>query len=317
MVVAVWEAAGRDPSYIIGDGTGHGGAGQELVIEACEYRRHFLHYTPHHTVILNIDFDHPDYFRDLSDTKEAFAAFAARTRDTVVAWGDDPDVREALQGVEQRVVYYGEGPGNDYTATQLESSPLGQQYTHQHRGVEVGRVVLFVPGKYNVLNSLAAASVALEREIPFAAVGAGLAAYRGARRRFEVSESRSGFVVDDYAHHPTEIAAVISGARQRFPQRRLVAAFQPHTYTRTKAFVREFAQALSLADEVLVTEIFGSAREKSGGFHASAIVEALPANKGRFVTMDEVDRIGQEALAAGAVVLLLGAGDIYTVKRRW
>jgi UDP-N-acetylmuramate--alanine ligase len=317
MVARVWEAAGRDPSYLIGDGTGHGRPGPELVLEACEYRRHFLNYTPRDAVILNIDFDHPDYFRDLMDTKEAFGDFAARAGELVVGWGDDTVVRAALKPLGKKAVYFGEAPNNDYVASRLQSSPTVQQYMLHHHGTRVGRVKLAVPGTHNVLNSLAAATLALERGLPFQAVAAGLATYRGARRRFEVTEVGHGFVVDDYAHHPAEIAAAIGGARQRFPQRRLVAAFQPHTYTRTEAFLREFAQSLALADEVLVTEIFGSARENSEGFSAAAIVEAMDARKARFVTLDQLEVIGREALEEGDVLLLLGAGDMYKVKKRW
>jgi UDP-N-acetylmuramate--alanine ligase len=316
MVAGIWQAAGKDPSYLIGDGTGHGGSGPELVLEACEYRRHFLNYTPRDAVILNIDFDHPDYFRDLLDTKEAFADFAARSRDLIIGWGDDSVVRAALRPLGKRVVYFGEAPHNDYVASRLESDQRGQGYVLHRRGTKIGQVKLAVPGTYNVLNSLAAAALALERGLSFDAVTEGLAAYRGARRRFEVSEVGRGYVVDDYAHHPTEIAAVIGGARQRFPQRRLVVAFQPHTYTRTKAFLREFAQALSLADEVWVTEIFGSARENNEEFSAAAIVEMID-DKARFVNMDELEAMGGTILAEGDVLLLLGAGDMYKVKNRW
>ncbi len=316
MVACIWQTAGKDPSYLIGDGTGHGGSGQELVLEACEYRRHFLNYMPRDTVILNIDFDHPDYFRDLLDTKEAFADFAFRSRGLVIGWGDDTVVRAALRPLGKRVVYFGEAPHNDYVAGMLESDHTCQEYVLHRRGTKIGRIRISVPGTYNILNSLAAAALALERGLAFEAVAEGLAGYKGARRRFEVSEVGGGYVVDDYAHHPTEIAAVIGGARQRFPQRRLVVAFQPHTYTRTKAFAREFARALALADEVLVTEIFGSARESKEEFSAAAIVEMID-DKARFVTMDELEETGREILAAGDVLLLLGAGDMYKVKNRW
>jgi len=204
---------------------------------------------------------------------------------------------------------------NGYRKTQIWDQ-RGQEYVLHRRGTKIGQVKLAVPGTYNVLNSLAAAALALERGLSFDAVTEGLAAYRGARRRFEVSEVGRGYVVDDYAHHPTEIAAVIGGARQRFPQRRLVVAFQPHTYTRTKAFLREFAQALSLADEVWVTEIFGSARENNEEFSAAAIVEMID-DKARFVNMDELEAMGGTILAEGDVLLLLGAGDMYKVKNRW
>lgn len=319
MLVKIWQASGRRPSFIIGDGTGSGGR-DEFILEACEYRRHFLEYTPRDTILLNIDFDHPDYFKDLRDTQDAFASFVRRTRELVVAFGDDEKVREALKALDAgprdagpRVVYYGLGRENDYRADEVHSGPDGQSYTLVQRGAALGEITLRVPGRHNVLNSLGAAALALERGISFECVRAGLAAFEGTQRRFEVQRVGPGVLVDDYAHHPTEIAATIQGARERFPGRHLIAAFQPHTFTRTQAFLAEFARSLQAADAVWLLEIFGSARESAGLVSSEDLVQAV-GTKARLVDFGELVEEGREALRSGSVLLLMGAGDIYKVK---
>lgn len=314
MLVHIWQAAGRRPSYIIGDGTGSGGT-DELILEACEYRRHFLEYSPRDTILLNIDFDHPDYFKDLRDTQDAFTAFAQRTKELVVAFGDDDKVREALRGIGPfpRVVYFGFGPENEYRAADVRSGPGGQRYTLVQRGEPQGEITLQVPGVHNVLNSLGAAALSLERGIPFDRVQAGLASFRGTRRRFEVDQVGPGVLVDDYAHHPAEIAATIQSARERFPGRHVIAVFQPHTFTRTQAFLADFARSLESADSVWLLEIFGSARESDGTVSSRDLLEAVGV-KGRMVDFDQLVEEGREALKAGGVLLLMGAGDIYKVK---
>lgn len=316
MLVQIWEAAGRRPSFIIGDGTGAGGS-DEFILEACEYRRHFLEYSPRDTIMLNIDFDHPDYFKDLQDTVEAFASFARRTQELIVACGDDANVRRTLAefGEKPRVVYYGFEAENAYRAVEAESGPKGQRYTLVDRGRERGEIRLFVPGLHNVLNSLGAAALALERGIPFDRVQAGLAAFKGTHRRFEVDHVGPGVLVDDYAHHPAEIAATIRSARERFPGRRIVAVFQPHTFTRTQAFLDDFARSLSEADSVWLMEIFGSARESAGAVRSTHLLEAV-GSKGKLVDFEQLVDEGKEALEAGSVLLLMGAGDIYKVKDR-
>ncbi len=314
MLVRIWEASGRRPSFIIGDGTGSGGR-DEFILEACEYRRHFLEYSPRDTVLLNIEFDHPDYFKDLKDTQDAFASFARRTRELVVAFGDDEKVRDALKelGAAPRVVYYGFGPENEYRAEDVRSGPEGQRYTLMQRGTPAGEIILRVPGLHNVLNSLGAAALALERGIPFDRVREALASFRGTRRRFEVDYVGPGVLIDDYAHHPTEIAATIQSARERFPGRHLIAAFQPHTYTRTQAFLADFARSLQAADSVWLLEIFGSARESAGAVSSGDLVEAV-GSKARLVDFRELVEDGRKALRSGGVLLLMGAGDIYKVK---
>lgn len=321
MLVEIWKSAGRSPSYIIGDG--RGGAGDsDFILEACEYRRHFLEYAPRDTLILNIEFDHRDYFRDMTDTIDAFSSLASATEELIVACGDDPHVRQAVAEAnyqaetpvaQPRVVYYGFGPDNEYRAKILSQGPEGQRYLVIHQGEVLGEVSLAVPGTHNVLNSLGAAALSLERGITLEQVKAGLAAFRGSRRRFEVTQVGSGVLVDDYAHHPTEIAATIQSARERFPGRHVVAAFQPHTFTRTKVFLNEFAKALGQADTVWVLDIFGSARERAGEVSSADLVQMV-GDRARVINFDALVGEGKKSLAQGAALLLMGAGDIYKAK---
>ena len=246
--------AGFDPTIVVGGqvhilGTNARlGKGDYLVAEADEYDRSFLELTPVVAVITNVEADHLDTYRDLDDILEAFATFANRVPffGAVVACADDAGVRRLLPRIKKRVVTYGESPEAMLTARSLRLEATSTTFDVWDAGEgSLGSVRLRLPGRHNVLNALAAVAAARELLIPFETIARALAAFTGVVRRFELKGERDGvLVVDDYAHHPTEIRATLAAARQVYPQRRLVALFQPHLFSRTRDFTDDFGRAL-------------------------------------------------------------------------
>ena len=285
--------AGFDPTIVVGGqvhilGTNARlGRGDYLVAEADEYDRSFLELTPVVAVITNIEADHLDTYRDLSEIRDAFAAFANSVPffGAVVACADDPGVREILPRIKRRVVTYGEPP------------------------------LLRLPGRHNVWNALAAVAAGRELLIPFETIARALAAFTGVVRRFEVKGERSGvLVLDDYAHHPTEIRATLSAARQVYPDRRLVALFQPHLYSRTRDFTEDFGRALSAADVNIVMDVYPSREAPIPGVTGEIVADAARrAGHAAVIYTHEKKRVVdtlEQTLTSGDLLVTLGAGDV-------
>jgi len=316
--------AGFDPTIVVGGqvhilGTNARlGRGDYLVAEADEYDRSFLELTPVLAVITNIEADHLDTYRDLSEIQDAFAAFANSVPffGAVVACADDPGVRQILPRIKRRVVTYGESPEAGLAArdVRLEAACTSFDVWDAEQG-RLGSVRLRLPGRHNVWNALAAIAAGRELLIPFETIARALAAFTGVVRRFEVKGERSGvLVVDDYAHHPTEIRATLSAARQVYPNRRLVALFQPHLFSRTRDFTDEFGRALSAADVNIVMDVYPSREEPIPGVTGEVVAEAArrtghasviyaPEKKG---VVDTLER----TLTRGDLLVTLGAGDV-------
>ena len=295
---------GYEPtSYLIGDGTG---SGQEnasfFVLEACEYRRHFLAYTPDYAVMTNIDFDHPDYFADIEDVYSAFQELARQVKKGIIACGDD----EYLQRIQANVpvVYYGFGEENDFQATNIEKTTTGTSFDVVVRNEFYNRFHIPLFGDHTVLNTLAVISLCHYEGIPADVIQQQLNTYKGVKRRFTQTDIGNNTLIDDYAHHPTEIRATIQSARQKFPEREVVAVFQPHTFSRTEAFLQDFAEALNGADKVYLCDIFGSAREKQGGLTIHDLIARC--NDATYLSEDVTVLTEHE----GAVYLFMGAGDV-------
>lgn len=296
---------GANPtSYLIGDGTGGGAKNaQNLVMEACEYRRHFLAYHPDYAVMTNIDFDHPDYYKDVEDVFDAFQTMALQVKKAIVACGDDEHLQKIKANVP--VVYYGFGSENDFEARNVEKTTKGTSFEVYVRNEFYNKFFIPMFGDHNVLNTLAVISLCHYEGLPAELIQERLQTYHGVKRRFTETDIGKRTLIDDYAHHPTEISATIQSARQKFPDRELVAIFQPHTFTRTKAFLQNFADSLSQADSVYLCDIFGSAREKSGALSIQDLANLIEGSK--VLTMDVIpDLLKHE----DAVFLFMGAGDI-------
>jgi UDP-N-acetylmuramate--alanine ligase len=293
------------------------GQGEFLVAEADESDGSFLSLTPTWAVITNVDREHLDHWGDLDRIREGFAAFANKVPFYGAAFlgVDDPGVRELLPLMRKRVVTYGLGVEADLRGDAPEFAGPDSSCTVRLHGRELGRLAVPIPGAHNLSNALAAVAVALELEIPPERVFAALAAFRNAHRRFEVKGERAGvLVVDDYAHHPTEIRATLAAAARGWG-RRVVVAFQPHRYTRTRDLGGEFAEAFDEAAAVFATEIYAAGEEAIPGVSGEELARRVGA-RGRAAVrfVPSRDRLA-EALAAevrpGDLVLTLGAGDVW------
>ena len=250
-------------SYLIGDGTEAWVENSKyFVFEACEYRRHFLSYYPDYAIMTNIDFDHPDYFADIDDVFNAFQEMALQVKKGIIACGDD----EELQKVQAKVpvIFYGFGEDNDFQARNIQKTTDGTIFDVFVRNTYYDTFNITGYGDHSVLNALAVIALCHYENVDVEAVKHQLTTFEGVKRRFNEKPMGEQVIIDDYAHHPTEINATIEAARQKYPEREIVAVFQPHTFTRTEKFLDEFAESLSKADQVYLCDIFGSARENKG-----------------------------------------------------
>jgi UDP-N-acetylmuramate--alanine ligase len=324
MTGLVLTEAGFDPTIVVGGqvrilGTGARlGKGDFLVAEADEFDRSFLELTPVVAVITNIEEDHLDTYRDLDEIVDAFTAFAGRVAfyGAVIGCADDAGVARVLPRVKRRVVTYGESEGASFRARGIRPDPQGTTFeVWEGERWLLGTVRLPIPGRHNVSNALAAVAVGRELSIPFPKIAAALATFSGVVRRFETKGERRGVrVVDDYAHHPTEITATLSAARQVYPDRRLVALFQPHLFSRTRDFAADFGRALCGSDVAVVTDVYGS-REKPIPGVTGELVQRAAAEQGHPKAIYVADKEGvvgvlEEVLQPGDLLLTLGAGDV-------
>ncbi len=328
MLALLLRTAGLDPSYIVGGvvpelgGNAHAGQGPHFVLEADEYDRTFLALQPAVAIVTNVDWDHVDCYPTPADAAAAFAEFIAHVqpngavylcRDDAGAW--------SLPRPAAPVLGYGLAPGADWQAVEVQLEQEKTAFTAQHQGQAAGHFVLHLPGEHNVRNAMAALAVAGGEGVNLSQVSSALAGFGGAQRRFQqLGTAANVTFVDDYAHHPGEVRATLAAARQRFPGRRLVAVFQPHTYSRTRAFIPDLAEALSLADVVLVTAIYAAREVDPGDVSAAEIAQRVrrhPPDVVAYVSnLDEAQAWLLRHLEPGDVVLTLGAGDITGLGRR-
>jgi len=329
MTGAVLLAAGLDPTIIVGGrmrdvGTSRLGRGDWCVAEADEFDRSFLELRPLLAVVTNIDLEHLDTYRDLADLKETFGRFAR----SVPFFGaallglDDPNVQEIRPLVGRRVVTYGLTPQADVTARDLALERTSSRFFAVADGAVLGPVTLPMPGLHNVKNALAALAVARELEIPFLVSARALSEFRGVIRRFEKKGERGNVLVyDDYAHHPTEVAATLSAARQAHPDRRVVVLFQPHLYSRTRDFAASFGAAFLASDVLLVAPVFGSREAPIEGVSGALVADAATARGHRHSrylgTREEVLPALEQTLRDGDLLITMGAGDILHAGEDW
>lgn len=292
-------------SYLIGDGTGVGQKdSQFFVFEADEYRRHFLAYSPDYIIMTNIDFDHPDYYTGIEDVYDAFETEAKQVKKGIFAWGDDPWLRKLK--VDVPVYYYGVSDKDDFIAKNVVRSTKGSAFDAYFHDELIGHFMVPLFGEHSVLNALAVVAVAYTEKLDPSFIARELATFSGVKRRFSETKVGDMTIIDDYAHHPNEIKATLDAARQKYPDKKLVAVFQPHTFSRTIAYLDEFAETLDKADEVYLTDIFSSARERSGSVSAEDLGAKI-SHGGRVLKLDDMSPLLDEE---NAVVVFMGAGDI-------
>ena len=320
MTTHILLAAGVDPTVMIG-GTlpklqaGHRvGGGETIVLESCEYYDSFLSFSPTVAVVLNVEEDHLDYFQGLAEIQASFRNFAGLTppEGCIVANGDDRGTMDALLPLGRPLLTFGLGEGNRVRAVHISRRNAHTIFDVTLDGAPYAHITLQLPGDHNVSNALAAIAVAIFLKLPVDAVRDGLADFTGAERRFEYKGERNGAkIYDDYAHHPSELRALLDAVEQ-LGYRRVIVAFQPHTYTRTKALFDDFVRELRRPDLVLVAEIYAAREQNTVGITAADLAAKIPGAQ-HFATLPEMAAALREIAAPGDLILTVGAGDIFKV----
>ncbi|WP_278852098.1 UDP-N-acetylmuramate--L-alanine ligase [Ligilactobacillus aviarius] len=297
-------------SYLVGDGSGKGTPDARFfVFEADEYRRHFVAYHPDYTIMTNIDFDHPDYFTGIDDVCDAFETLARQTKKGIFAWGEDKNLRKLNANVP--IYYYGTEDNDDFVAKNIKRTTTGSSFDVYFHDQFLGNFETHLFGEHNVLNTLAVIAVSYFEKIDLGKVKQELLTFKGVKRRFTEKTVADMVIIDDYAHHPHEIRATLDAARQQYPNKKLIAVFQPHTFTRTIALMDDFAKSLNIADQVYLTDIFGSIRENSGNVSSADLGKKI--TKGGEVL--KLDNMSPLLDYHDAVVIFMGAGDIQKYER--
>lgn len=328
MVTEVLLAADMDPTISVGGilpsigGNIRVGSPELFVTEACEYTNSFLSFFPTVEIILNIEADHLDFFKDIDDIRHSFRLFAERLPEngTLIISSDIDRYEEITGGLSCRVITVGMDAKSDYSAADIRYDEFAcPVFTLCEAGEPAGQVSLSVPGEHNVHNALAAIAVAKLLGVPSVALLKGLKGFTGTNRRFEKKGVIGGVtIIDDYAHHPQEIAATLAAAKN-YPHKKLWCVFQPHTYTRTKAFLDEFAEALSMADEVVLADIYAARETDNLGISSRDIaerIEKMGVKVNYFPTFDEIETFILENCSGGDLLITMGAGDIVKVGDR-
>ena len=325
MTAAVLEAGGYDPTIIVGGRLNTLGAnaklgeGDFIVAEADESDRSFLFLSPFIAVLTNIDEEHLDQYRSLEDLKKTFTSFANKVPFycPVVLCLDDPNLQSIIPDIERRIITYGFSAQADVSARDFKFAGFSSEARVFHKGGELGRLRLRVPGAHNILNSLAALAVGLDLDIPPDVILEALEGYAGTGRRFELrGVVRDIMVIEDYAHHPSEIRATLDAARDGWP-RRLVCIFQPHRYTRLAKLMGRFATAFNQADVLVLTEIYPAGEEPIPGVTGKVLYEETLGSGHRKVLFEpdqkKIPGLLQSLLEPGDMLLVLGAGNINRV----
>ncbi len=337
MLATVLERNHLDPSFIVGCGDisaigspGHFGKGRYFIAEADEYAispqtnltPKFLWQNPQIIVINNIEYDHPDVFENINDVKKAFADFIQKlpSDGLVIAGGDNRNVEGILKETNRRVITFGESPQNEWQISKFSMNHGRIKFLVSHKGRHLSEYQLLVPGRFNALNALATIIVGIEIGLTPEKIKEALAKFTGAKRRFEfIGEAGGAKLYDDYAHHPSEIAATLRAAKDFFPKQKIICIFQPHTYSRTKMLLNDFAHCFNDASEIVITDIYSSAREKEEfGINAKILADEISKNHPcvRYLGDEEkiVEYFGKEN-HLNDVIFTMGAGDIFLWHR--
>ena len=309
--------AGIDPTCVIGGklpaihGSGRVGKSPVMVCEACEFVDTFLKLYPDIAVILNIDADHLDYFKTMENLIASFRKFAEKATKVLIVNGDDLNTQKAVSGLDKRILTFGYAPTNDYYPKNIvHVDGVTLSFDLCRKEEVLTRITLHIPGDHNILNAIAACVASHEAGATWEQCAAGLNAFHGAQRRFEVLGKIGGITVaDDYGHHPTEIEATLKAAKA-LPFKRVWAVHQPFTYSRTATLLDDFARVLSHADFVVLSEIMGSREKNTYNIYASDLAKKIPGCVW-FPTFEEISQYVMERAQPGDLVITLGCGDVY------
>lgn len=323
MIATILENAQFDPTVVVGGivPTWHTnarvGTSNWFVIEADEYDYAFLGLEPKIAVVTNVDYDHPDLFPTREIYQNAFAEFLKQTRGDgeIVVCGDERTATNIADAAGKNVIHYGVGQANEWRAADIRANELGgSDFEIFYENQFVGKISLQIPGEHNVLNALGACVAAQRAGVTIGASGLTLGDFSGVGRRFQIRGMFHGAtIVDDYAHHPTEIRATLRAARMRFPNARVMALFQPHTFSRTRALLDEFVNAFADADKVFIAEIYAAREKDDSGLSSRALVERMNQNAQYVETLEQAEEVLRAELRLGDVLLTLGAGNVNQV----
>lgn len=295
-------------NYLIGDGTGHANKDNNyFIIEACEYRRHFLHYYPQTTIITNIELDHVDYYKDIEDIKNAYLFFANQTNKQIVAYGDDENIRAIGKNIVKPIYYYGFNSNNDFIATNVISNTNGSNFDVYYKGEFITHVTINHYGKHMILNTLAVITAAYLEGLDINSVVNHLKTYSGAKRRFSETIINDMVIIDDYAHHPTELKAVIDAAKQKYPEKEIVGVFLPHTFSRIKALHKDIAGVLNTIDKAYILDVYPSREcaEDWPGVTAKLILDLL--NNGESISIESISKLADHN---NSVIIFMSPADL-------
>ena len=336
MITQMLCVAGVDLSAFIGGklpiihGSGCAGSSDVFVCESCEFVDTFLKLYPDTAIVLNIDADHLDYFGTIENIIRSFHKFCELATKAVIYNGDDPNTLKAVEGIEgKELISFGCGEGNTYRAVNIEHLPGSRTaFTVLKNGTEMGRITLQVPGEHNVLNALAAVASGDRYGLTFDQISEGLGSFRGAGRRFEIKAEINGVTLaDDYAHHPTELTATLKAAKE-MDYKRVIAVFQPFTFSRTVQHLEEFRDALEIADIAVLTDIMGSREKNTYGIYTRNLAEIMHnavyfpedesaeyTDERKYQNFEDVCNYVVEHVQPGDLVLTMGCGDINKVNK--
>ena len=295
------------------------GQSETFLTEACEYTNSFLSFFPKISIILNMDADHLDFFKDIDDIRRSFRRFAELlpADGTLIINADTPEYQSITEGLSCQVITYGLENNADYTASDITYDEFGHASFHvKYKGSDLGRCSLMVPGSHNVSNALSAVAAGRLLNLPWEVIADGLLSFTGTDRRFQYKGTVGGVtIIDDYAHHPTEIEATLKAAAN-YPHCKVWCVFQPHTYTRTKALLPEFAQALTLADHVVLADIYAARETDTLGISSEDLadrIRELGTPCEYFPTFDEIENFLLENCTQGDLLITMGAGDVVNI----
>lgn len=328
----VLEKAGINPSVMVGanvgqfGGTSLAGKSNILVMEADEYQNKLAYFLPKAVLLNNIDYDHPDFFKTEEEYISAFIEFIKKIPKSgfLVANGDDQITRNNIEAnCQGKIIKYGIDEADlDYLAHNIKNDASRQYFSVRMGEDNLGDFSIQLLGKHNIYNALAVIAAAIELEVDLFALRKYLEDFAGTERRMQIlGEYRGAIIIDDYAHHPTEIKATLAAAREKYGSKKIIAVFHPHTFTRTKALLDDFAKSFNLADEVIILDIYGSAREQQGGVHSRDLVakikeQATGAQQlgiNYIPTLNEAEKYLRANAGRGDIILLMGAGDVFRI----
>lgn len=301
-------------NYLIGDGTGYAKKGNEyFALEACEYKRHFLAYNPYYTIVTNIELDHTDYYKDLDDVMNAFNEFVSKTRNAVIMCGDDANNRKIK--TDKPVYYYGFNEDNDVVVKNVTHDENTTKADVYIKGELYDTYTFPFVGDHLLLNVLGVITVCYLENLPKDVVRKQVSIIEHAKRRFIEEKFRNNILIDDYAHHPTEVKVTIEAARKKYPDREIVALFKAHTRSRVQYFHKEFADALNLADKAFVLDI-GEDRKELGYDGVSCMDIIKDLKNGEYISLEEVDKL-LPYKDTNAVLLFMSSKDIYVLENKY